>query len=359
MKSCKRFVIILLVVLACSFLPVVLIDPCFHYHKPLKGISYQLFTELARYQNDGIIKRFDYDAVIAGSSMAATFKVSEADRIFGCHSIKVPYWGATLKEVNDGLKVALSYNGNLKMVIRCLDYNGMAIDKDCMLKDYGLFPAYEVPAYLYDRNPFNDVCYVLNSEFLLASAYCVCHSFAAKTGGGIDFDSYGSWMPGRMFGREAVLKDRKQFRPFAGTASLLPHEIEETEDNIRQNVTALAQEKPQCTFYYFFSPYSIAYWGELYESGRIECQLAIEKTAIELMLACPNIRLYSFNTEFDIVTDLSNYTDYCHYGDWINSLLLEYMQEGRGLLTKDNYRSYLAQERDFYLHFDYNALFEE
>ena len=40
------------------------IDPFFHYHKPLEGLSYPLNNE--RYQNDGIVKHFDYDAVITG-----------------------------------------------------------------------------------------------------------------------------------------------------------------------------------------------------------------------------------------------------------------------------------------------------
>lgn len=38
------------------------VDPFFHYHKPLECLSYPLNNE--RYQNDGIVKHFDYDAVI-------------------------------------------------------------------------------------------------------------------------------------------------------------------------------------------------------------------------------------------------------------------------------------------------------
>lgn len=33
------------------------------------------------------------------------------------------------------------------------------------------------------------------------------------------------------------------------------------------------------------------------------------------------------------------------------------MAQDRGLLTKDNYLSYLDQEREFYSTFDYNSLF--
>ena len=38
------------------------VDPYFHYHGPLVGLSYPDGNE--RYQNDGIIRNFAYDAVI-------------------------------------------------------------------------------------------------------------------------------------------------------------------------------------------------------------------------------------------------------------------------------------------------------
>lgn len=38
------------------------IDPMFHYHAPLKFLSYPLVNE--RYQNNGIARHFDYDSVI-------------------------------------------------------------------------------------------------------------------------------------------------------------------------------------------------------------------------------------------------------------------------------------------------------
>lgn len=35
----------------------IIVDPFFHYHKPLPGLFYVLNNE--RYQNDGILKNFD------------------------------------------------------------------------------------------------------------------------------------------------------------------------------------------------------------------------------------------------------------------------------------------------------------
>ena len=70
----------------------VVIDPFFHYHAPLPFLQYDIFYQ--RYQNDGIIKHFDYDAVITGNSLCENFKSSELDALFGTHSVKVPFSGA-------------------------------------------------------------------------------------------------------------------------------------------------------------------------------------------------------------------------------------------------------------------------
>ena len=56
-----------------------MIDPLFHYHEPVEGLKYPINDE--RYQNDGIIKHFEYNAIITGSSMTENFKTSEKTNI--------------------------------------------------------------------------------------------------------------------------------------------------------------------------------------------------------------------------------------------------------------------------------------
>ena len=69
-----------LIVLALIIALVAGVDPLFHYHAPLDGLAYPLEDE--RYINDGILRHFDYDAVIAGSSMTENFKTSEANILY-------------------------------------------------------------------------------------------------------------------------------------------------------------------------------------------------------------------------------------------------------------------------------------
>ena len=56
---------------------VIVVDPYFHYHAPLKNVAYTINEE--RYMNYGIIKNFEYDAMITGTSLTENFKTSEFD----------------------------------------------------------------------------------------------------------------------------------------------------------------------------------------------------------------------------------------------------------------------------------------
>lgn len=329
------------------------IDPYFHYHKPdLEAYFYVLNNQ--RSQNDGISKHFDYDALITGTSMTANFKTSEMDAIFGVNSIKVPYSGGSYKETNDNLAVALENNPNLKIIVRGLDYGMIFDDKDRMRDDLGSYPTY-----LYDKNPFNDVRYMFNKDIIFGKVYAMAleNDEEGFIPGITSFDDYSRWQYSYVFGKNTVIPNEIIER---GESAEVTHLIDVEKDiikgNITQNVTSLADEYPDVDFYYFFSPYSAAWWSELVNDGTIYRQIEAEQYVVELILEHDNIHLYSFNNRTDITTNLNNYKDAYHYGEWINSLILRWMHDGEYLLTKDNYLDYLAKELSFYMNFNYESL---
>ena len=114
--------------ISCMALVIIIIDPYFHYHAPISGLVYKFLEE--RYQNNGIVRHFEYDAIITGTSMTQNFKTSEMDKLFGTNAIKVTYSGGEYKEINDNLVVALRSNQNIKLVLRGVDYNNLLHDKD-------------------------------------------------------------------------------------------------------------------------------------------------------------------------------------------------------------------------------------
>ena len=328
------------------------VDPYFHYHKPdLQKYFYSLDNQ--RSQNDGISKHFDYNALITGTSMTENFKTSEFDEIFDVNSIKVSYSGGSYKEMNDNLIIAFKNNPELKTVVRCLDYGRLLDDKDCMRTDLGKYPTY-----LYDENPFNDVFYLFNKDVIFSRAYKMERD--AKSDGfepGITtFDAYSRWQDNYTFGVKTVLPDGVTYNKSDKVVHLTDDDRKNIYENITQNVTSLADEYPEATFYYFFSPYSAAWWIQYLNDGTAYKWFEAEQYAIELILEHENIKLFSFNNRTDITTNLNNYKDAPHYGEWINSFMLRAMHDGKYILTKDNYKDYLEKEEKYYTTFDYESL---
>lgn len=331
---------------------VIKIDPFFHFHKP-DTATYFYSLDNERSQNDGIIKFFDYDALITGTSMAENFKTSEMDALFGVNSIKVPFSGGTYKEMNDNLATALKYNPNLKTIVRGLDMSMFFEQSDRMRVDLGTYPTY-----LYDDNIFNDLYYVFNRDIIFNRVLPMtqANDMAGFVPGITRFDDYKNWMGGYTFGVNAVYADGITVQAPDSPVHITEEEKEIIHDNIYLNVVSLAEQYPDVTFYYFFTPYSIAYWQAEVENGTIYKQIEAEEYIIEQILECENIKLYSFNNRTDITTDLNNYKDRTHYGIWINSLILKWMYNDQYLLTKENYKDYLSQELSFYTSYDYSLL---
>ncbi len=327
------------------------IDPFFHYHAPLNFLEYPINNQ--RYQNDGIAKNFKYDAIIIGTSMVENFKTTEFDEVYNVHSIKVPYSGASYKEINDALERAIKANPELGTVIRCLDYNRLMDDKNALTHEPDSYPNY-----LYDDFLLNDTNYIFNKTVLFRETWEVIAytKQGEKTPG---FDEYCSWSDASSFGKEFL--DASYKRP---EKSKEIFEMQETDyiklrENITQNVINLAQKNPQVKFYYFFPPYSIYYWDSLYRKGNLEAQLNAEKEALELILECDNVYIFSFFDEFDLICNLDNYKDFLHYSGEINSQILKWMNNGEHRITKENYKEYCDIVYDFYTSYDYDTLFVE
>lgn len=344
------FVVMFASFLLASAIFMIVVDPYFHYHEPLDKINYSLENE--RYQNNGIVKHFSYDAIITGSSMTECFKPSELDELFGVKAIKVPYSGGSFKEVNDTLIVATQSNPDIKMVVRCLDAMRFFDDKDYL--DYT-----DYPTYLYDDAWLNDVNYLFNKSILLVAVQNVLETRNGSNGS-LDFDSYANWDEYYSYGYDAVMTHYNR-ESLEKAEEMLPFTEEEQlrlRANIEQNVIALARENPQIDFYIYISPYSIYcmdYWNCL---GELEKRLLAERQVIEMLLPYENIHVFSFNTAYDVICNADNYRDVAHHREEVNSQILVWMKDGKYEITEANYQEYCEEVWDFYLNYEYDDLFQ-
>lgn len=326
---------------------VIIVDPYFHYHRPFSFLSYRLYEE--RYINDGISRHFDFDALITGTSMAQNFKPSQMDALFGTNSVKETFSGAGYQEISENLGRALSRNKNLKQVIWTLDYNGL-------LRDYDWVQYEEYPTYLYDDNPFNDVSYLFNKSILY---HGVLSNIADTLSGtpSTTMDEYSSWHWETGLERILLSYDRDNVNTDDPT-DFGEEERQAVRKTIRLNVIDIVNQYPDTAFYIFYPPYSICYWDALNIKGTLSRQLMAEQTATELLLTCPNVKLYNFYDQYDVICNPDYYSDDGHYCAEINSRILNWIAEGTGLVTKENYLEKLAQEKEFYSNYDYDSIYK-
>ncbi len=93
--------------------------------------------------------------------------------------------------------------------------------------------------------------------------------------------------------------------------------------------------------------------------GMINYYFEAELIATEMLLQCPNVKLYNFHDKYDIITNLDNYRDKEHYASHVNSMILEWIAVGDGLVTQENYRARYDQERSYYSKYNYEQIFQE
>lgn len=330
----------------------VYVDPVFHYHAPLQGWGYELFDE--RYQNDGIVRHFEYNAIITGTSMTENFRTSQCDMLFNTKTIKVPFAGASYKEINDNLNRAFEVNESIKVIIRCLDYVSLQYDSKDDIEHSDLNDGYVVPSYLMDNSLINDVNYFWNKTiFFNYTMRAILRRNDKET----SFDNYSRWVD-KKYGKEEVFKKYVPREKIEWHSTMQEYDKKRIQGLIEKNVLMLCRQNPDTEFYLFFPPYSICYWDDKYRLGDVDLIIDEEKYATELLLECSNVRLFSFNENFDIVCNLDNYTDMLHYGSWINDDMLQWMHDGKYEITKDNYEQHIENIREFYNNYDYDSIYE-
>lgn len=350
-KWCIAFLAIIVSVLFIVGAANVIVDPYFHYHKPLSNLEYPLDSGRQRYINDGIVRNFDFNALIIGSSMTENFKTSQMNELFGVEAAKVCYMGTTYYEISTNVQKAIDNHEKIEMAVIGLDLTRLCDQSNAVRDDMGTYPTY-----LYDNNYFNDAEYILNKDVLLEDTYRVIKYTKA---GNIttSFDEYSNWMDTAVFGADAVKATYTRTEFAAPDYEALARQQAMIYDNVTLNLVELARNNPDTEFYVFFPPYSICYWDEVYQRGITEWQFDNVKIATELLLECDNVHVYAFFDEYDMVCDLNNYKDMAHYSEEINADILEWMANGEHELTKENNEEYFEMVKQFYLGYDYEALF--
>ena len=325
---------LLLIVGAYAFLSavVITIDP-FQVYRLATRYMPPIDNTTQVYANAGIVRNYDYDSAIVGTSVTENFSPSQLDTLLGGRFIKLCTSAGTA--YNHALLLDLAFETHeMKRVIYGLDVYSFIAELD----ETGS----EVPMYLYDHNPFNDAQYWLNRS-VLGSFLPRCLRAWGKTQDDSIRDSMYNWAGRDLYGLIALYN--AQFSPvepmkpadYSSGAALA---------NLNTHVIPFITAHPETQFDFFFPPYSAAEWSTMQAKGILESMLNLRGLCYDALSQYDNVTIHDFSAREDWVLNLDNYKDTLHYGQWINDAIAEDIAARSCMVTsRDQLNSATAQLR--------------
>lgn len=332
------------ILLLCSLCmaAVLILDPFYHYHKPWFGLKAVLNEK--EYQVPGSLRHFDYDMVVVGSSVVENNDNRWYDEAFD---------GKTIKAVRSYGGIAdLAWYLNLAFESQDVKRVFFNIDPSSLIQEAETtFEASGCPMYLYDRNPFNDVNYLLNKTVILEKIpYMLAESFSSDYDEGLSYN----WAEGKDFSEQGALSHYERVREvqpmLPGTAY-----AEELRDNT-ELLLEIIRTHPDTIFCFFFPPYSMIWWDDAIRKGMQDVYLYDEERITQVLLSCENVRVFDFQNDTDIVTDLNLYMDAIHFSPAVNEKMCFDMAEGRCEVTEQNLQKTFQITRKQSLYFENNQI---
>ncbi len=309
------------------------LDPFYHYHKPWFGLKAVLHDK--EYQCVGTLRNFDYDTLLVGSSVMENNDNAWYDEAFGGTSIKaIRSYGATA-DLCYLMDVAYEKH-QIKRVFYNIDPSSLSASSETTFEMAGC------PMYLYDRNPFNDVQYLYNKDVILTKIpYQIANSFIGNYNEGLSYN----WAKWKNFSKELALSMYTRAKEETPMMEETAYQ-KELDANIAL-LTAQVEEHPETEFIFFYPIYSMLWWDGIIRSGERDAYIYNEKQMTKALLAYDNVRIFCFQNEPEIATNLDNYMDPIHFSQDINRQMLDQIIAGEYEMTMNNYDEMIEGVRDF------------
>lgn len=303
---------------------IIVIDPFVHYHAPFFGLAVTETDE--RGQQIGVAKNVYYDTAIIGSSMSENFEASWFnDGVLGNDTVKLCMQGAHFDDYSRLLNVALSKPTTKRIIMSLDNYVILNVPKD--------YPT-TIPEYLENDTLTDDAYYVWNKS--VAMYY-------------LPIFIWNNYREGFSSDSAYVWADMYNFNEYVARATYTPVRLlykadEEPFDTYfayaneyLESVTPYIEQRPDVEFIFYAPPYSVLYWDDCVLRGRLTAEICALNEVYKKLLSYSNVRLFYFQDEWDIISNLNNYKDYSHYSQDISYYTYECMRDKKKEVTADTY----------------------
>lgn len=331
---------------------VFIIDPFYHYHAPMAGTAAYMNHQV--YQTPGAASHFKYDSAIVGTSMTENFRSSWFEEM-NLHTIKLSYSGAHSLDIKAVLDKVYESGNEIKYIF--MDVNDYQLSTEPSQRYTN------PPEYLYNNVWWQDAEYLWNNDVFWMSAGRVAENITDHQP---DLDDAYTWEDPALFGAERVKEDCRTYidelTQKRQNGSLEPYDIDELFEwcngNL-DNIIPVIDSHPETEFIIFYPPYSILYWEEQLLSGQLDGTLQIYQHSIEELMQHDNVRVFYFQDEEEIITNLDNYRDVCHHTPQINMYIFYCISNGERVITPENIEEHFTNMYTIASEYPYDEIWAE
>ena len=350
----RTYIAALSALLVLFFGPIYLLDPLRVFHTPLLEQDRARLSSNMRIQAAGIINCMDFDSIILGTSSLENTSAREASARLGGKFVNISLSGSDFYERSFVLRYALRKK-DIRTVFYSLDHRGLV---ECAM-GRKKFPVEEFD-YLYNRNPFDDFKAYLNAQHL--KKVFTMSPLGRKT----DWDRPNAWLRKdyhmqRFGGLENWLaasgnaQIQKAFSEIVSSAHAIRdgkiqtdaeagQKIEKALQYLDAYLISFVRDNPETRFVFVLPPYSRLRNGiyaqhlkPVFKRIRAGIEYLVDRSA-----EFGNMEVFGWD-DMPFPNDISNYKDPDHYSPEINSLMLEDISKGEGLITPGGFDEYWAE----------------
>ena len=335
-------------------------DPLRVFHKPI--ICKNSIETNLRLGNYTLIKHYDFDSMIFGTSMLENSSSNEASQILGGKFMNMSISGSDFYERALILNFAFK-NKNLNKIIYSLD-----TDKFLYQKNGDATFAPSKFDFLYDEIKFNDfkayfdkymvvksisnfaVC--KNTNFDRIPAWFELEEFKSRYGG------FEKWHKNSYIPIAKAIKNIKENN--VQSLENLDEQILKSKNYVDEYILKFVSQNPQTKFYLVLPPYSRIHNAIEFHTKKRDFLVTKEvlRYLVEQSQIYKNLKIYAWG-DTDYPDNIANYKDLTHYSHKFNSQMLLYLKDDIGLLTTQNFDEYYEKFEQKAKEFDLMPYYEK
>lgn len=324
-----------------------LYDPLQLYHKPY--FRETTFSYDMRVQNKGIIKHYDFNSYIVGTSMVEHIPIDTINAITQQKWVNIMMYGSSFDE----RAIILQYLFTIrkpKNIIYSLDHFSL-IKPTAQPRNF---------AFLYDSNEFDDIKLYFNQKYMFCAFLwsqkekCVgvskplatlnpdialAESLGKKFGG---FEKWVQYEDNRIHDALEWLRNFKgeDYPDTSTLKQITSHlDIESSKEYVHQYVLSFVSQNPQTHFDFIIPPYSRLHWRIQKPDDYAYWQQVI-KWFVTIIAQYPNATLYGFD-DMEYMDYINNYMDLTHYNVDMHKYFTQAIATQTHIVTPENIDAYL------------------